>query len=66
MNTNSSKNNDMNNDIIFNTTIKYAGCYVIGSKNPNDALSFYLKNKPKTIHRFFTKILLGWYWIDEK
>jgi hypothetical protein len=46
---------------------KYAGGYNLsGSKNPNYNFRVMLKNKPCYIHRFFSKLLLGWIWIDDK
>jgi hypothetical protein len=40
---------------------KMAGSYMIGKNN-----FIYLKKKPNIIHRFFSKILLGWIWKDVK
>ncbi len=40
--------------------IKYAGSYTI-----NDNLVVAFQAKPNYIHRFFTKLLLGWEWKDE-
>jgi hypothetical protein len=46
---------------------KYAGGYNLsGSKNHNYNFRVMLKNKPCYIHRFFSKLLLGWIWIDDK
>lgn len=48
------------------TPPKYAGSYNLsGSKNSNYNFRVMLKNKPCYIHRFFSKLLLGWVWIDK-
>ena len=41
--------------------VKPKGSYLI-----NNELSFTFKKKPNFIHRFFTKLLLGWEWKDYK
>ena len=43
--------------------IIYAGYYKIGG---NTGMQISLSKKPKWIHRKFTKLLLGWEWIDNK
>jgi hypothetical protein len=40
---------------------KTAGSYMIGNNT-----FIYLKDKPNFIHRYFTKLLLGWSWKDAK
>lgn len=40
---------------------KHEGSYMIGHN-----VFVYLQKKPKSIHRFFTKLLLGWVWKDVK
>ncbi len=40
---------------------KMAGSYMVGNNN-----FFYLQKKPNSIHRFFTKLILGWVWKDVK
>jgi hypothetical protein len=40
---------------------KTAGSYKIGNNT-----FIYLKDKPNFIHRYFTKLLLGWSWKDAK
>ena len=39
---------------------RYVGCYDIMP----DEFTVYLKRKPNFIHRWFTRILLGWRWYD--
>ena len=54
--------------ITLNTLIsppKYVGGYRIGKLNTG-YIQFNLTHKPKWIHRQFMRILLGWYWYDEK
>ena len=41
----------------------YAGGYRIG-KNLNHSVIFNITYKPNLIHRFFSKLFLGWQWID--
>jgi hypothetical protein len=41
------------------------GGYRIG-KIPTGYIQFNLTHKPKWIHRQFMRILLGWYWYDNK
>ena len=40
---------------------KQAGSYKIGK-----SLHVFFEKKPKSIHRFFTKLFLGWEWKDQK
>jgi len=41
---------------------KYAGSYRIGP--PTGYTSFSLSKKPNWFHRMFSKLLLGWEWVD--
>jgi hypothetical protein len=41
---------------------KYAGYYRIGP--PTGYTSFTLSKKPNWFHRMFSKLLLGWEWVD--
>lgn len=41
---------------------RYAGYYRIGSAT--EYLAFNLQIKPNWFHRMFTKLLLGWEWVD--
>lgn len=43
------------------TIKKNAGSYVVGK-----SFHIYFDKKPKSVHRFFTKLLLGWKWNDQK
>jgi len=43
---------------------EYVGGYRIG-KNPG-YVQFNLTNKPNWLHRKFSKLLLGWEWVDNK
>ena len=40
---------------------KQAGSYKIGK-----SFHVFFEKKPSKIHRFFTKIFLGWIWVDQK
>lgn len=40
---------------------KQAGSYKIGK-----SFHVFFDKKPSSIHRFFTKIFLGWTWFDQK
>lgn len=40
--------------------IKFDGAYKIA-----DDFNIAIKKKPSRLHRFFTKLLLGWVWIDD-
>ena len=40
---------------------KQVGYYKIGK-----SFHVFFEQKPKTIHRYFTKLLLGWKWHDQK
>ena len=40
---------------------KQAGSYKIGK-----SFHVFFEQKPKSIHRFFTKLFLGWQWKDQK
>lgn len=40
----------------------HAGGYQIGDEN--GSVTFNIGKKPNFIHRFFTRVLLGWKWID--
>jgi hypothetical protein len=40
---------------------KQAGSYKIGK-----SFHIFFEQKPKSIHRFFTKLFLGWEWKDQK
>lgn len=40
---------------------KQAGSYKIGK-----SFHIFFENKPNVIHRYFTKLLLGWEWKDQK
>ena len=40
---------------------KQVGYYKIGK-----SFHVFFEQKPKSIHRFFTKLLLGWKWHDQK
>ena len=40
---------------------KQAGSYKIGK-----SFHIFFEKKPKSFHRFFTKLLLGWEWKDQK
>tara|TARA_R110000744_G_scaffold3157_4_gene12231 strand:+ start:172 stop:372 length:201 start_codon:yes stop_codon:yes gene_type:complete len=42
------------------SSIKYVGGYTI-----NGYLTFSFIKKPNFIHRFFSKLLLGWVWKDD-
>lgn len=44
--------------VIFNP--KKVGYYKI-----NKGLHIYFTNKPNWFHRFMTKLLLGWQWVDD-
>lgn len=49
---------------------KYIGYYIIGASNKKDAhekkgLLLWSQTKPSGITRFFNRVLLGIYWIDE-
>lgn len=45
--------------------IPIAGCYRLG-KDTINCIKFLMTYKPNRIHRFFMRILLGWYWEDNK
>ena len=49
-----------NRKLIFHGDIPIDGSYII-----NNNLSITFSKKPKLIHRFFTKLLLGWVWVDK-
>jgi hypothetical protein len=40
---------------------KQAGSYKIGK-----SFHIFFEKKPNSLHRFFTKLLLGWKWHDQK
>ena len=40
---------------------KQAGSYKIGK-----SFHVFFEKKPKSVHRFFTKLFLGWEWKDQK
>jgi hypothetical protein len=40
---------------------KQVGYYKIGK-----SFHVFFEQKPKSIHRFFTKLFLGWQWKDQK
>ena len=42
-------------------TPKQAGYYRIGK-----SFNIFFEKKPCGLHRFFTKVLLGWNWFDQK
>lgn len=50
--------NTMTSLVIMNTP--HVGCYDI---IPGE-FSIYLRKKPNFIHRWFTRVLLGWKWKD--
>lgn len=41
------------------------GCYRFGKETIN-CTKFSIANKPKRIHRFFMRLILGLYWEDNK
>lgn len=41
----------------------YAGAYRIGKEDTNN-LYISLNYKPNRIHRFFSRVLIGWYWVE--
>ena len=49
-----------NKIFIMNEPPKPVGCWEL-----NKYVRFYVPFKPNIIHRFFTKLLLGWEWIEE-
>ena len=55
------ENNNIKNDFLLIKGIKMIGSYKIGSN-----YFIYLQKKPNFVHRFFTKLLLGWVWKDVK
>lgn len=58
---NGEDNKIVKNDYLFIKGIKMIGSYKIGFN-----YFIYLQKKPNIIHRFFTKLLLGWVWKDAK
>lgn len=47
--------------------LKYIGGYNLnGSKDKSVGIFMCREIKPIFIHRFFSKLLLGWEWIDNK
>jgi hypothetical protein len=58
---NGENNNHVKNDFLLIKGIKMIGSYKIGSN-----YFIYLQKKPNIIHRFFSKLLLGWVWKDVK
>lgn len=41
------------------------GYDITGRKGKDRSVVFMLKDKPKFVHRFFCKLLLGWDWVDK-
>ena len=41
--------------------IKQVGSYKIGK-----SFHVFFEKKPNSVHRFFTKLFLGWKWVDNK
>lgn len=58
---NGEDNNRVKNDFLLIKGIKMIGSYKIGHN-----YFIYLQKKPNLVHRFFTKLLLGWVWKDVK
>ena len=58
---NGENNNRVKNDFLLIKGIKMIGSYKIGYN-----YHIHLQKKPNIIHRFFSKLLLGWVWKDVK
>ena len=50
----------MEKENINNTN--FVGGYVITGDESTDKIRFNFSKKPNVIHRFFSRILLGWVW----
>lgn len=48
-----------NHTFILSEPSKHVGKYVV-----NDNLHIYFKTKPSLVNRLFTRLLLGWKWVD--
>mgnify|MGYP001200308703 FL=1 len=53
----------MEKENINNTN--FVGGYVITGDESTDKIRFNFSKKPNFIHRFFSRILLGWIWEDD-
>ena len=42
------------------------GYNLVGGKGVKNSIQFNLTKKPSAWHRFWTKVFLGWTWIDNK
>jgi hypothetical protein len=58
---NGEDSNRVKNDFLLIKGIKMIGSYKIGYN-----YHIHLQKKPNIIHRFFSKLLLGWVWKDIK
>lgn len=43
----------------------FVGGYVITGDGSTDKIRFNFSKKPNVVHRFFSRILLGWVWEDD-
>ena len=45
--------------------IEYVGGYNLTGKSSEATFKLNFTKKPNIIHRFFSRILLGWVWVDD-
>jgi len=51
---------------LSNTSNSYKRRKEIGSYKIGRSFQIYFEKKPNPVHRFFSKLLLGWEWHDQK
>lgn len=54
----------MNKSLITGESISIQGIKYVGGYKMGSYISFCLPNKPNIVHRLFTRLLLGWEWVD--
>ena len=54
------------NQLVKDDYFRVKGIKMIGSYKIGFNYFIYLQKKPNFVHRFFTKLLLGWVWKDAK
>jgi hypothetical protein len=58
--------NGGDNNLVKDDYFRIKGIKMIGSYKIGFNYFIYLQKKPNFVHRFFTKLLLGWVWKDAK
>tara|TARA_B100000767_G_scaffold120487_1_gene114815 strand:- start:38 stop:223 length:186 start_codon:yes stop_codon:yes gene_type:complete len=53
------------NFVMEKENTNFVGGYVITVDGSTDKIRFNFSKKPNFIHRFFSRILLGWVWEDD-